>query len=366
VRCRDVCGGVAGWYADGKSLLIELNSSVPNFISLLEIPIVGGAHPDAPSGTGPYKVLNNTSNKFMELTSFDNWWKEDKPFIKEINIRYMPDKNTFFFAYNANEINMVTARQSDLGKYNSNEKNAMALVPTNKFTFLGFNNSRSSLFSSELKQAVNFAIDKEKLSSTIFSGKVDFANTFINPRFNMASPEFKSGVFDSKKASDILKDYTGRKDFELIVNSDNENRLNVAYFIANSLKEAGINVNVRRLNWQEYETAIATGNFDAFLGEVSLTNNSNSDFLFKNGNLFNYSSDEMNEVLNSWQEQTTEAGLLGGYHFLENQYLIDFPFISLYFEIKSSLYNEKLTTKSGEFKPLPNNPYYDINYWYFK
>ena len=361
-RYSHVFNNVLSISEENGNLIIMLSRAVPNFVSLLEIPISKGDG----VGTGPYKLADNSSNKFMQLVAFENWWNEDKPFIKEIMIRYMPDKNTFFFAYNAGEIDMVVASQSDLGKYNSNEKNASAFVPTNRFSFMGFNGARSSLFSHEFKQAINHALDKEKLAATIFSGRADFTNSFINPKFSMASPEFSASFFDAKKANEILKDYHGRRDFEIIVNSDNENRLNVAYFIANSLKEVGINASVRRMAWSDYEAAVKGGHYDAFVGEVLLANNSNVDFLFRDGNLFNYSSEETNSVIKSWQEQTTLAGIAGGYHFLEARVLEDLPFIGLYFETKSCLYNEKLTSKRGEFKPLPNNPYFDINYWYFK
>ena len=350
------------FHSSGNDIIFTLNQAVPNFISLLEIPIIKGDN----LGTGCYKITDTTTNKYMELTAFDGWWNPDKPNITDINIQFMPDQNTFFFAFNAGEVDMATANNDDLSQYTFSANAATVSLPTTKFNFMGFNGTRTSLFTTEMKQAINSALDKAQLSSTVFSGKVTTANTFINPLFSMASQEYNGGIFSLQNAQNILSNYNGKKSFELLVNQENTNRVNVAQFIADSLKPLGINVTVKKVAYADYINAIKTYNYDAFIGEIQLPNNSAPTILFENNNMFAYSSDNMNQELANWQQQTTDAGLQGGYHYTSAQYLTDLPFISLYFETNTVLYSEKLTSTKGKFAPYPDNPFADINYWKFK
>jgi peptide/nickel transport system substrate-binding protein len=339
------------------NIVIYLNSNVPNFVSLLEIPIVKSGQDKI--GTGCYRITDASSNNFFSLVSFENYWGDNSPNIKQIQVDYMPDANTFFFSYNAGEIHAISVEVDDLGKY-TNSNNNYVLVPTNYFTFLGFNNQRST-FSKELKNACFYGLDKEKLNSSVFSGKVDVTNSFLNPGRAFSTGFLSQYNFDF--AFNSLKAYSGKKSFEILVNIDNPKNVDVAYYISNNLKSVGLTIPINRVSFENLNKLVNEGNFDAFIGDILLPNNCSFDVLSKK---VNYESDKMDEIFKSWKEQTTNVGIESGYHFVEEQYLQDMPFISLYFKTKTMLYSEKIISTKGKFAPYPNNPYADIVFWKFK
>jgi ABC-type transport system substrate-binding protein len=346
--------------ASGNVIIIDLKSPQPSFINLLEIPIVRNS--SNPIGTGCYTYAGQITNKIISLTAFPDWWNSDKPHIKNIEVKLLPDANTSFFAYDAGEIDVVFADVTDLGKYTSGRNSTIATVSTNNYNFLMLNNTR--LNNIDFRKAISYAINKEKIASDIFGSRVTPTNTFLNPNWTIYSGELDGYDYNPKASRDILEAYKGSRSLEIIVNSENESRVNTATFISENLKEVGIDARIRKLSWDSFAAAVNSQQYDAFLGEISLINNANCTYLFgkTNQNYANYSSTDMETAISSWYSQSTYAGMQGGYHYMQEQYLKDLPFISLYFELRAVLYSDKIICTKG-FTPIPNNTYYGINYW---
>ena len=354
--------------AYGNSIRFYLNVSQPNFINMLEIPIVReGMGANLPIGTGPFAfVRGQVVNKTIDLEAFNEWWNEERPAIRRVEVRLMPDDQTSFFAFDAGEIDVVTSGVADLARATMRRSGTIAMVPTNTYSFMALNTNRAIFADVRFRRAVAYAINKEQMASDVFGGRVAVTNTFANPNWGIHIGESDGYEFSVSAAREILEEWEGGRSFEILVNSENEGRVAVATFIANNLREVGIDARVRLMGWAAFESAVSNRQYDAFIGAVAMPNDANPTFLLAANsarNFANFTSYAMQEELENWQRQTTLLGQQGGFYFVQRQYLEDLPFISLYFEYRAMVYSHRVWSARGEFEPMPHNMFFDVNHW---
>ena len=80
--------------------------------------------------------------------------------------------------------------------------------------------------------------------------------------------------YNSVDANGIRKNSGGQRlEFELLVNSENRVRVFAAQLIANQLFEYGIKIRIAEKSFADYTAALASGDFQLYLGEVAITPN---------------------------------------------------------------------------------------------
>ena len=126
--------------------------------------------------------------------------------------------------------------------------------------FIAFNCNSNVLSNKEVRQAISYAIDKQNIVSAIYSGKYytcNFPFEYGNYLYgdNKVSYEYNienarkilqdNGWTYNKKTWQKTKDYkTIRLRLNLVVNSSNEKRVQVAENIKASLENLGITINI--------------------------------------------------------------------------------------------------------------------------
>ncbi len=158
-----------------------------------------------PIGSGPYqldKIQQNSDNEITQLSlvSFDKYY-DKKPFIPRISFQFVQDKNDLVSKYQNQAIDGYGALSNSL----SPKKEDSFYHPSYPQYFaLFFNTESDSIVQNiELRQALNYSIDKNKLVEK-FGGEI--VNSPILPKvfgFKSASTSYP---FNKEKANAIIKD----------------------------------------------------------------------------------------------------------------------------------------------------------------
>lgn len=162
-------------------------------------------------------------------------------------------------------------------------------VPMNNLVYLGVNFKSGLLGQPELRQAVSAAVDRTALVESAFFGHAlaasgPYPSVWTDAAAMGSLPVTRNTeqvVANLEKLGYNEKDSEGywvnargnRITLSLLCNEDNSVRLNAANLIKEQLAEAGIQLEVRSVNWDAYTAAVAAGSFDLYLGEVKLLNN---------------------------------------------------------------------------------------------
>jgi peptide/nickel transport system substrate-binding protein len=144
------------------------------------------------------------------------------------------------------------------------------------YTYMGFNLKHKPFDDVRVRHAINYAIDKQEIIDGVYLGLgIDIASPY-KPGTRWSNPNLKSYAYDPKKAKALLKE-AGFKDadgdgvlerdgkpfsFEIITNQNKE-REKTAVLIQRRLKDVGIDVQIRAIEWASFISRfIKTGDFD--------------------------------------------------------------------------------------------------------
>lgn len=352
---------------DDSTIEIQLKTPNVNFINLLSVPICKSTQvykneDFLPVGTGPYVFHSKTGEK-IELVKNEAYWNKKNSNISNIHAVFLPNKDVLSFAFDTNAIDLLSGDLTQLSKYKGNSDSNMMTLSTNNLYFLGINNKK--IQDKSLRQAVNAAVNKKKLCDDIILSQYKPTESFINSDNILCASELSESVYDPEKARLLLEESGINKKnlrLEILVNKENELKCNCADFIAMNLSDnLGINVKVKKISFSEYKNLISRGNYQMFIGEIEQQSDFDPSFLLGSGNMFNYSSTEMEgrirNFLSSNQESKAEM-----YRNIQLLYMNDMPFVSLFFETQAVVISNRIINTGLVFR---SNIFYNINQWVF-
>ncbi len=145
----------------------------------------------------------------------------------------------------------------------------------NSYTYLGFNLKHKPFDDIRVRKAINYAIDKQEIIDGVYLGLgINIASPY-KPGTRWSNPTLEPYSYNPKKARALLKEagFINNADgilerdgkpfaFEIITNQNKE-REKSAVIIQRRLKEVGIDVQIRAIEWASFISRfINTGDFD--------------------------------------------------------------------------------------------------------
>lgn len=228
-----------------------------------------------PVGTGPYKFKEWIAGQKIVLVSNTDYF-EGRPYVDGYITRIIPDTATMFLELRAQGIS-----QMDLTplQYKRQTENNLFKENFHKYRYLGFKyvylgyNLKNPLFTDRrVRQAISYAINKEEIISGVLLGLGKAATGPYKPGTWAYNSNVKIYNFNPQKARQLLgeagwKDTKGKgileKDgkpfiFEIVTNQGNDTRQKCAEIIQRQLKDVGITVKIRILEWSSFVTDFIT------------------------------------------------------------------------------------------------------------
>lgn len=201
--------------------------------------------------------------------------------IDQLITRIIPDNSAQFLELMADNIDymgldpikysrIIPARPELL------QKLALYKELGNSYTYMGFNLKHKPFDDKRVRLAINYAIDKQEIIDGVYLGLgINIASPY-KPGTRWSNPKLQPYPYDPEKARALLKqagfaDSDGdgilERDgkpftFEIITNQNKE-REKSAVLIQRRLKEIGIDVQIRAIEWASFISRfIKTGDFD--------------------------------------------------------------------------------------------------------
>lgn len=275
-----------------------------------------------PIGTGPYKFKRWLTADRIELVANDKYF-EGRPHIDKYIYRVIPDQATIFLELETEGVDyagltpLQYQRQTDTTFFKNRYQKFR--YPSFGYTYLGYNLNNPKFKDKMVRKAISYAINKKELIDGVLLG-CGVISTGPFPEASWAYNEIITPLpFDPEKAKDLLKeagfaDTNGdgwlEKDgapfeFEIITNQGNNERKLTAEIIQRRLKEAGINVKIKIIEWSVFITEfINKKNFEAVILGWSLSRDPDCYDIWHSSktregefNFIGYSNPEVDELL---------------------------------------------------------------------
>jgi len=222
-----------------------------------------------PIGTGPYRFHRWKTGELIELRAFEDYF-EHRPFLDRYLYRVIPDQATLFLELLTEGVDLTAlsplqyARQTTRASFT--DRYEKFRYPSFGFTYLGYNLHDARFRDVRVRHAIDLALDKQAILDGILFGLGSVA-TGPYPKESWASnPEVKPTPRDVRRAKQLLAD-AGWSDhdgdgwldrdgvpfrFTLLTNQGNDVRRQVAELVQQQLKELGIDVQIRVIEWSTF------------------------------------------------------------------------------------------------------------------
>lgn len=222
-----------------------------------------------PIGTGPYKFKRWDTGARVDLVSNHEYY-EHRPYIDRYIYRVIPDSATLFLELETLGVDSMGltplqyTRQTDAPFFK--RKFRKFKYPSFGYTFLAYNLKDPRFKDKKVRQALNYAVDKNELIEGVLLGEGRACTGQFVPESWAFNKDVKPYPFDPEKAKSMLME-AGWKDqdedgwlekngrpfeFTIITNQGNEMRRMSAEIIQKRLKNIGIKVRIRVLEWSVF------------------------------------------------------------------------------------------------------------------
>ena len=137
-------------------------------------------HATNPVGTGPYTFVEHSIDQRVTLEKFDDYFQGNDFDVDVVNFDVMPDEETALLAFQAGEVDFITA-VSDQNLSRVPEDANVVSGPLNMVMMLAMNHEVEPLDSVEVRQAMNMVVDKQEVIDVAIDGNGDALHTFMSP-----------------------------------------------------------------------------------------------------------------------------------------------------------------------------------------
>lgn len=333
-----------------------------------------------PIGTGAYSFTGFTAMQQLNLTANNDWFKH-KLYVKDIKVIVTRDQDYDENAFEQKIADLITPVKFDWQQYADKKGVNLTEYTTSFYTFLGFNFENKILMDKNIRKSIAYAIDRQNIVKDEFLNHAKLSeypyhpsswlnepnNLIYNINIDKSKELIKaSGYTDSDEDNILDKNIDNIKhnlQLRLLVNNQNPVRVSIANKIKESLKNIGFVINLDLVDNVTYNNKILNKDFDILLAEWKLSPVPDLTFAFHSSsiedgkNFINYSSIDMDRVLESIFNSVNENDLMDGIKEFKSLFVDELPYLSLFFRTSAVISNDRVY---GDLTPSMYNNYIGI------
>lgn len=203
---------------DEFTVTMTLPNPYAPLLANLAIPIAGIPSPAAiaqgldhlavnPSGTGAFRLASPddwTRDSQMVLQANPDYWG-GAPQIEQLIVRVIPESSTRLQALEAGEIDIAWALSpEDVERTRENPDLVIVEDAGLNTNMIEMNVGKEPFGSKEVRQALNYAVNKEELSEGLYNGNMVAAGGVLPPVDWAFNPDLRSYPYDPDRARELL------------------------------------------------------------------------------------------------------------------------------------------------------------------
>lgn len=339
-----------------------------------------------PTGSSYYQLNKWVSGQQVSLKSNTNS-SQGLPQIEQLISRIIPDTSSQFLELTADNIDLMSINPIQYQRVFPARKDMLEKINLykelgNGYTYLGFNLKKAPFNDVNVRQAINYAIDKDEVIKGVLLGLGEPIASPYKPGTRWNNPNLQPYPYSPKKALDLLKKagYEKNEDgyfekngkvlaFEILTNQ-NKQREMTAVLVQRRLKEIGIEVTIRVLEWASFiNQYIRTGDFNAVVLGWSLSLDPDQFNIWHSSqqgpgqfNFIGYENSKVDKLLELGRKELDANKREKIYHQFSKHLLNDSPIVYLYAGYGLSAVNKRV---QGIKNPSPPAGIYHNSYEWF-
>ena len=314
-------------YAAFKTIVTQTNLSI---VSEAAVTAAGDAYGDVENvlGSGEFTVTEWVPNDHYILTKNEKYWGTE-PIATSITVRVIPEGSARTIALEAGEVDLVwNVDPTDCANVEANSDVALLSQPSSSIEYLGMNTTKEKFSDERVRQAVNYALDKQTFVDTIIEGRGTVANSYINSTIPGWSEEEEAYPYDPEKAKELLAEAGYPNGFECSLYVNGDVRTRSAQIVQAQLAEVGITVDISTYEWGALLDSLNAGDHEMFIlgwSNTSFDADGSTYQLFYSenhgatGNRAFLTDEKVDELIIAAQEESDDTKRMGLYKELQDR-----------------------------------------------
>jgi ABC-type transport system substrate-binding protein len=160
-----------------------------------------------PSGTGPFMLAKPDDwvrDSQLSLVANPNYWG-GAPGVQNLIFKIAPESSTRLQQVESGEIDIAMfLAPADVNKTQGNADLQVLEIPGLNVNYIEFNFKKDPFTSKEVRQALNWAVNREELSQGLYEGAMTVAGGVLPPSIWAYNPDLKGYTYDVDKAKELL------------------------------------------------------------------------------------------------------------------------------------------------------------------
>lgn len=242
-------------------VLTEPDAELLPFLNVAIIPRSVSDINDTPIGTGPFKFSSYRVSESVILVRNDDYWQEGIPYLNKVTFKITADMNTAFMQLRSGSIDIFpyldpekTSQLTDDFQIISGESDMIHVF--------ALNNAVAPFDNPKVREAMNYAVDRESLISLLMSGEGTMIFSGMSPAMGSYYNESLENAYryDPGKAVELLEQAGFPDGFQATVTvpSNYAHHVNAATIIADQLRKVGVELTIVSVDWATWLEKVYT------------------------------------------------------------------------------------------------------------
>ncbi len=301
-----------------------------------------------PDGTNYVKFKARAPGQNIEFERFEDFAGESN--IDNLTFVIIPESGSMMAELESGGVNITTpVDMAMMDRVENSDSTEFVEAESLRTNYLGFNTEQEPFDDVKVRQAIDFALDREELKEGIYNGQAAIPNSMVSASVFGHDEELPAVGQDMEQAQAALAESSHADGFDATIwVNDSQDLVDSAVYIQEQLKELNINITVEQFEMATFMERLGEGQHDMFLlsftastGDAdyllsALTLSSNRGF---GGNRAFYTNEDVDVALESARSATEDADRLEEYTNIHNMLREDVPYAPLVHPNMSLAYN---------------------------
>ena len=203
-----------------------------------------------PLGTGAFYLEEWKPDEKMILKKNPYYWETGYPLADEIDLLVVPDDNTRLMQLQAGQIDAMEGVSAQMREQLQNTAGVNIIdFPTTHVDYVSFNYTSEKLNDKRVRQALNYATNREDINQAVFGGLGTLCPSVVWPTAEYFNPDQKSYDYDPDKAKELLAEAGAENlDLNLIISTGDASSLMEATILKDQWSKVGVNLNIEQMD----------------------------------------------------------------------------------------------------------------------
>jgi peptide/nickel transport system substrate-binding protein len=246
-------------------LLDNLNVFPASIVPKAAVEADAEAFAQNPVGTGPFKLQEFAKGRHVHLVKHQEYWKPDRPHLDEVFIPSVTDDNTRILRVQGGEVDAALAiPYAQIDQLDAQDDIDVQIEELFRFDGMWLNHAEAPLDDVKVRQALNYATDKEAMLKSIFFDKVEIANHMM-PKMKYWRDDVPAYEYDPERAQSLIAESKAADGFTLpiVIPTGDVIIQQIAQIVKESYAGIGVNVEITNLDIGTAYTNFSEFNYTA-------------------------------------------------------------------------------------------------------